>query len=188
MRRRRPTMIALEKGQRMDFNTAFMALIGNEGRYSLDPRDRGNWTGGAINSGACKGTKYGISAAAYPNLDIENLSVFDAEAIYQRDYWRAAGCDQVPDALNFDLFDMAVNSGVTRAVKALQTACGMASSDIDGVLGARTIAAVRAHEPLSLERRFNGARLHFLTTINDEEWQTQGRGLVNRVANNLMRA
>ena len=54
----------------MDFQTAFQSLIGNEGGYSLDPHDRGNWTGGAINVGECKGTKFGISAAAYPNLEL----------------------------------------------------------------------------------------------------------------------
>src|ERR1700761_713856 len=106
----------------MDFQTAFQSLIGNEGGYSLDPHDRGNWTGGAINVGECKGTKFGISAAAYPNLDIANLTLEAVAPIYQRDYWAAAGCDFVPDVVKFDLFDLAVNSGVNRAIKVLQSA------------------------------------------------------------------
>jgi len=170
----------------MDFETAFQSLIGNEGGYSLDPHDRGNWTGGAINVGQCKGTKYGISAASYPAEDIENLTLDRAAEIYRRDFWGAAGCDLVPDSVKFDLFDIAVNSGVTRAIKVLQQAVGLGPRDIDGVIGPATMTAVSNINPATLDRRFNGARLHFLTTINDEEWQTQGRGLVNRVANNLM--
>lgn len=172
----------------MDFQTAFQSLIGNEGGYSLDPHDRGNWTGGAINVGECKGTRYGISAAQYPSEDIANLTPVTAAAIYLRDYWGPTGCDLVPDGIKFDLFDMAVNSGQGRAVRALQQAAGMSSSQTDGVIGAETVAAIRAIDPKVLFSRFSGARLRFLTTINPEEWATQGRGLVNRVANDLLAA
>ncbi len=170
----------------MDFQSAFQLLIGNEGGYSLDPHDRGNWTGGAINVGQCKGTKYGISAAQFPAEDIANLTPERAAQIYQSSYWGPAGCDLVPDALKFDLFDIAVNSGVKRAIKVLQQACGLPPSSIDGVIGRETMTAISNTNPATLDRRFNGARLHFLTSISDEEWTTQGRGLVNRVANNLM--
>lgn len=33
-----------------------------------DANDPGNWTGGEIGKGECKGTNYGISAASYPDL------------------------------------------------------------------------------------------------------------------------
>jgi lysozyme family protein len=45
-----------------------------------------------------------------------------AKTIYKRDYWGPAGCDTVPDGIKFDLFDMAVNSGVKPAVRTLQKA------------------------------------------------------------------
>ena len=35
---------------------------GHEGGLSLDPNDRGNWTGGKKGSGELRGTKYGIAA------------------------------------------------------------------------------------------------------------------------------
>lgn len=167
----------------MDFDTAFAALIGNEGGYSLDPHDRGNWTGGAVNMGKCLGTKFGISAAQYPGEDIPNLTLERAKAIYQRDYWGKAGCESVPDALKFDLFDMAVNSGQGNAIRTLQRACG---TDVDGIIGIQTVMAVHNFDPLKLLARFNGARLHFITAST--AWDTQGKGLVNRIANNLMRA
>ena len=46
----------------MDFGTAFDRLIGNEGVLSLDPRDRGNWTGGRTNLAGDQGTEDGLSA------------------------------------------------------------------------------------------------------------------------------
>jgi lysozyme family protein len=174
-------VVALE--EMMTFDEAFAALIGNEGKLSMDPRDRGNWTGGKINAGTLKGTKYGVSAAAYPTLDIENLSLDTAKQIYQHDYWGRAGCDVVPEELKFDLFDMAVNSGVKGAIMALQRAVG---ANPDGVLGPET--AMRASSMNGhLVARFNGARLLHITGMPVDEWESQGKGLVNRIANNLLR-
>ena len=167
----------------MDFGTAFDRLIGNEGVLSLDPRDRGNWTGGRINVGVCKGTKYGISAAAYPQLDIANLTSDQARAIYLKDYWQAAACDSLPDSIRFDVFDMAVNSGKMAAIKTVQRALNVPA---DGVMGDQTRAAIQGADGNSLHTAFNGARLHFLTMMPDDQWLSQGRGLVNRVGNNLM--
>ena len=167
----------------MDFDTAFAALIGNEGGYSLDPHDRGNWTGGAINVGQCRGTKFGISAAQYPSEDIATLTLDRAKAIYLKDYWGKAGCDVVPDALKFDLFDMAVNSGQGNAIRTLQRCVG---ATVDGILGNQTLMAIQNYDAGRLAARFNGARLLFITA--SAAWESQGKGLVNRIANNLLRA
>lgn len=169
----------------MDFDTAFSQLIGNEGGYQDDPRDRGNWTGGDTGKGLLKGTKFGISARSYPAEDIENLTADRAKEIYLRDYWGPAGCDSVPDCLKFDLFDMAVNSGVKQAIRSLQGAVGETQ---DGVLGPLTLQAIQSMPPGRLYARFNSARLNFLTGLPDSQWLAYGRGLVNRIANNMMRA
>ena len=59
----------------MKFEDAFARLIGNEGEFDDSPKDRGNWTGGAIGVGELRGTKYGISAAAFPTLDIKAITL-----------------------------------------------------------------------------------------------------------------
>ena len=82
-----------------DFLKAFELLIGHEGAYGNDPADPGNWTGGARGRGKLKGTKYGISAASYPTLDIANLTLGQVEDIYERDYWAKAGCPDFPPRL-----------------------------------------------------------------------------------------
>jgi lysozyme family protein len=86
-----------------------------EGGLSLNPNDPGNWTGGSVGVGVLKGTKFGISAAAYPHLDIQNLTIEQAEAIYKRDYWDRIGGDSIPFPASIAVFDLAVNSGVSRA-------------------------------------------------------------------------
>lgn len=168
----------------MNFDQAFEALIGHEGGLSMDPKDRGNWTGGRVGVGTLKGSKYGVSAASYPALDIANLTLADAKAIYLKDYWGAAGCDAVPDGIKFDLFDMAVNSGQGNAIKVLQRAVDALA---DGALGPRTLQALNSMAAPRLVARFNGHRLEFMT--NDiVAWPSQGRGWAKRIANNLKEA
>lgn len=165
----------------MDFDHAFERLIGHEGLFQNDPRDRGNWTSGECGKGKLLGTKYGISAMIHPGESIEHMTLERAKEIYRRDYWGPAGCDAVPDCIKFDLFDMAVNSGKGAAVRTLQQACGEPE---DGVLGPRTLQAVLSMPSFRLAARFNGARLLFLADLST--WPAFGRGWCRRVGKNLL--
>jgi lysozyme family protein len=169
-------------GVDVNFDDAFERLIGHEGAFQNNPDDKGNWTSGVIGKGLLKGTKYGISAAVYPQEDIKLLTLTRAKELYRRDYWTPAGCDLVPSGIRFDLFDMAVHSGVKTAIKTLQLAVGEVR---DGVLGVKTRAAVETMEPARLMMRFNGARLDMLN--NDPvAWSSFGRGWAQRIAENLL--
>lgn len=113
----------------------FKLTIGSEGGYDRHTEDRGNWTSGQIGVGELKGTKYGIAAMAYPNLDIKNLTIEDARDIYKRDYWPKVAGDQQPEGVDLVVWDIGVNSGPGRAIaieaKALKsdikTATGLAA-------------------------------------------------------------
>ena len=155
----------------MTFDEAFERLCGHEGGYVDHPDDPGGET------------NFGISKRAYPNEDIKGLTLFRAKQIYLRDYWGPAGCDTVPHTLKFDLFDMAVNSGVNKAVKTLQQVCG---TDVDGILGPRTLLAISTMPTTRLVARFNGYRLEFLASLST--WPTFGRGWARRIATNLKEA
>jgi len=89
----------------------------------------------------------------------------------------------VPDAIKFDLFDMAVNSGVGTAIKTLQRTVGV---DDDGNLGPVTLQAVVSMPALRFVARFNGARLQFMSAL--PTWPSFGRGWANRIAKNLLEA
>lgn len=165
----------------MEFEESFKRLIDIEKGFTGDPRDSGNWTGGKVGSGHLRGTKYGISAASYPTLDIASLTVEQAINIYRRDFWDKLRLDELQPGVRFDLFDMAVNSGLTGAAKILQRAVGVVD---DGVIGPKTIAAARALTSDKLDKRLNGYRLRHLCGCS--AWPAYGRGWVERVAKNLI--
>ena len=155
----------------MTFDQAFEKLIGHEGGFVDHPSD----PGGA--------TKYGISKRSYPGEDIPGLTLDRAKTIYRRDFWGPAGCETVPGAVRFDLFDMAVNSGVRAAVRMLQRAV---SEQDDGVLGPRTLQSVQSMPAPRLVARFNGMRLEFMAGL--PTWPAFGRGWARRIAANLQAA
>ena len=160
------------------FDDAFRAVIGAEGGYTADPLDPGNWTGGRCRIGQCAGTKYGISAAAYPSLDISALTLSDAQQIYRRDYWQKISGDALPPALSLLVFDAAVNSGPDRASRWLQAALNVA---VDGIIGPVTIAS--AHQSTGkgavILAEYQSQRLLFLSGL--PTWRTFGLGWTRRV-------
>lgn len=93
------------------FLPAFALVVGEEGGFSKDAHDAGNWTGGKAGVGTFRGTKYGISAAANPTLDIEALTLDQARQIYQARYWTPLELDTQPWSVAILLFDGAVNQG-----------------------------------------------------------------------------
>lgn len=163
----------------IDFDQAFDRLINHEGGYSNDPRDPGNWTGGRVNVGELKGTKFGIASHSYPNLDIKNLSIQDAKAIYRRDFWDILN-DAHP-AVKFQLFDAAVNHGHGNSIRFLQRAVKVAD---DGVWGNISQAALKAMDHNDVLLRFVAYRLKFWASLNT--FNVHGRGWVNRGADNLL--
>lgn len=154
----------------MTFDEAFEILLGHEGGYVNHPDDPGGET------------KFGISKRSYPGEDIKALTVDRAKAIYKRDFWGAAGCDVVPNSIKFDLFDMAVNSGVRQAIRTLQRSCDAFE---DGVLGKQTIMQANNMPEGKLLARFNGYRLRYMCELGN--WVTFSRGWVRRIADNLTR-
>ena len=109
-----------------NFDAAFDVLMNIEGGLVDDPNDIGGLT------------KYGISKRAYPNLDIEHLTIEQAQQIYKKDYWDKCKCDDLPPAFDIVVFDTAVNMGCVKAAILLQKAV---REKVDGVIGQNTITA-----------------------------------------------
>ena len=159
------------------FDRAFAVTVGQEGTLSLDPSDRGNYASGRVGVGPVVGSMYGISAMSYPTLDIQGLTLDDAKAIYQRDYWTKAGCDKLPPPLAMLCFDAAVSSGPGRAARWLQEAVGVAQ---DGAIGPATLAAVAAHQGqgMRLLATYQAIRLRFMASL--PQW-SHNRGWADRL-------
>lgn len=81
------------------FDSAFAIVVGIEGGYVNDPKDPGGET------------RWGISKRQYPNVDIPQLTLEQAKAIYLRDYWNTHGCDKLDWTEALLVFDCAVNGG-----------------------------------------------------------------------------
>ncbi len=160
------------------FERAFRIVVGEEGGFTADPADPGNWTEGVCGKGRCSGTKFGVSAAAYPALDIAGLGLDGARVIYRRDYWDRVRGDDLPAPLALLVFDAAVNNGVGRAVRWLQLAAGVGA---DGILGEVSLAAVRtrAGQGAALLSEFQAQRLVFMASL--PTWRTFGLGWARRL-------
>ena len=112
----------------MSFETVVSMVLDHEGGYVNHPSDPGGQT------------NYGISKRAYPELDIAGLTEEDAADIYKKDYWDRIKGDDLPAAIACVVMDYAVNSGISRASKAIQSACGIGNPD--GVIGPHTLNIV----------------------------------------------
>ena len=162
------------------FDKAFDRVFTNEGGFQIDPADRGNWTSGIVGQGELKGTKYGLSAMTYPNLDIKNLTLAQAKAIYKRDWWDKLGMEKFRPAMSYQMFDAAINHGMHNATKILQYAVG---AKADGAIGPKTRSAAASMELNDLLMCFLAERLVFMTDVRT--WDRYGKGWARRIAHNL---
>lgn len=123
------------------FEHAIRIVLANEGGLSVDPHDAGGTT------------KFGISQASYPHLDIKNLTIDQAKNIYMRDFWQTQPYKDIND---FDIaakiFDLSVNIGAKWANRLLQRALKATGVTVneDGILDAKDITAINQADPTDL--------------------------------------
>lgn len=117
-----------------DFITAYNNTAPNEGAYSNDPEDNGNWTGGLKNEGLLIGSNKGISAPVLSRFlkrvatvpDMKNISTDTAQTIYKNNYWDVLRGDQWNDQEKINhVYDTAINVGCIPAIKMWQMALGL---------------------------------------------------------------
>lgn len=148
------------------FEKFIKIIFKNEGFYSNDKSDSGGET------------KYGISKNAYPNLDIKNLTIEQAEEIYMKDYYFAVRADQIKnELLALHVFDMAVNAGVNRAIKILQKVVG---ASIDGKIGQNTLKLANGYD---YSTAYINARIDYYKGIGVGKNAKFLKGWLNRVVN-----
>lgn len=157
-----------------NFDKAIDRVLAHEGGYVNDPMDRG----GETNWGVTRNT---ATSAGYTG-SMRDMTRDQAKAIYKRLYWDTIKADQMPFAVAYQVFDAAVNHGVSAASKMIQRAVGVAD---DGVIGANTLRAINSRSVQNLVLEFNGARISFYTAIAKPQFDRFGKGWMNRVAQNL---
>ena len=151
------------------FEDAFALLMDVERGYWNDP------VGGP--------TMYGVTekvarAHGYAG-DMRALTLPFAKAVAKADYWDRYQCDQFDPRIAYQVFDTAYNGGYP--VRWLQECVGVTA---DGVIGAKTIAAVRQADVWRIIALFNAKRQLYQTSLNN--WPQNSRGWAIRIAKNML--
>lgn len=155
------------------FDQCLPLILAHEGGYVDHPKD----PGGATNLGITLDTLSAHRGCKVTKDDVKALTVAEAGGIYQKNYWFAACCDQLPAGADYMIFDLAVNSGVGRARKYLQRSAGV---NEDGIIGPATLAAVKGKTPLALISSIAGYREAFYRGL--DTFPTFGKGWLRRLA------
>jgi len=156
-----------------NFPAALEHVLRHEGGFVNHPAD----PGGMTNLGCTKKVWEEWVGHPVEEKTMRALTPGDVAPLYKKRYWDAVKGDELPDGVDYIVFDTAINSGPGRAIKLLQ---GCVGADADGVLGPKTLAAVRAADPAQLVEDYAKRRLSFLSEL--PTWDTFGRGWSRRVA------
>jgi lysozyme family protein len=156
-----------------NFEQCFALLLKHEGGYVNNPKD----PGGRTNLGVTQRVYEAYVGHPVDEATMRALTPDVVAPIYKRDYWDACRCDDLPDGVDYAVFDLAVNSGTRRAAKMLQKAAGVTD---DGSIGPATLKAVAECNARDLAADICEARLAFLQAL--PIWSTFGNGWGRRVA------
>lgn len=166
-----------------NFARALSLVLKHEGGWADNPKD----PGGA--------TMRGVTLATFrryvkPNAtkdDLRKITDEQIAAVYRRHYWDAVAGAELPDGIDYAVFDFAVNSGPARAAKYLQAVVG---AKPDGKIGPATLAATRAVLHADLIHKLCDSRMAYLKRAKGSSgalkgkllWPTFGKGWTNRVS------
>ena len=98
------------------FDRALAFALKWEGGFSDDPDDPGGATMKGVTQRVYDAYRDGVKL---PHQSVKFISEAEVLGIYHERYWKAAGCDALPEKLAIAVFDTAVNCGVKQALKFL---------------------------------------------------------------------
>jgi lysozyme family protein len=110
--------------------------------------------------------------------EMRKLTPLMVAPLYKRKYFDACRANELISGVDYCVFDCAVNSGVGRAIKLLQSVVGATP---DGSYGSITAALVKKAEenPAKLIEDYCAKRLEFLQSL--KAFPTFGKGWTRRV-------
>ncbi len=153
-----------------NFEACLRITLLQEGGFSNDKADHGGRTMRGITQGEYNkwNKRRGLPAA-----DVKDITDETLEEIYRVGYWDAVRADELPAGLDLCMFDYAVNSGPSRAIKALQTIMGAkVTGRLNTVPSSATPAMIDA---------YNDNRAAFLRRIGHGSQSVFLRGWLSRV-------
>lgn len=156
-----------------NFNKSLELVLKHEGGFSNHKAD----PGGATNLGITLANFRRYIKPTGTVEDLKKITKDQAATCYRRHYWDVVAGAELPDGVDFAVFDFGVNSGPSRAAKYLQKIVGVKQ---DGKLGPASIAAMKAMPAAEVINRLCDDRLAFLKRL--DTWKTFGKGWGSRVS------
>ncbi|MEQ1956024.1 glycoside hydrolase family 108 protein [Mesorhizobium yinganensis] len=161
-----------------NFQRAFSLVLKHEGGWADNPAD----PGGPTMKGVTLATFRKYVKPGATKDDLRKITDAQLAMVYRRHYWHVVAGAELPDGVDYAVFDFAVNSGPRRAATYLQAVVGAAQ---DGKIGPETLKATRAKLHATVINQLCDDRLAFLKRAKDKKgkllWPTFGRGWEPRV-------
>ena len=156
---------------RQNFEQCMGWLLEHEGGYVNHPSD----PGGETNLGVTRAVYEQYAGRQVMDGEMEGLTHDDVYPIYKENYWDRVRGDDLPSGVDWAVFDWGVNSGTSRAAKALQRIIGV---EQDGGIGPMTLQAVASIEPADIIDQMHYMREGFYRSLST--FDTFGRGWLRR--------
>jgi lysozyme family protein len=148
-------------------------VLKSEGHFVNHPSDPGGMTNLGVTKKAWEAwVKHPVDETEMRGLTPEIVAPF-----YKARYWDACKCDQLPLGVDYAVFDFAVNAGVGRASRTMQTALGTAA---DGIVGPATIGVATNADPDEFLEKFSAAKEQFYRNL--PTFEHFGKGWLRRVS------
>lgn len=140
-------------------------------------------------------TSFGITQPVYdewrrakgkPMQDVDIAEEAELTDIYRERFWLGGKCDQLPEPIDLLHFDSRVNCGEGTANRMLQTALNVGI--IDGLIGARTLAAMGVADVTTTFARYCNLRItrYIVIAASKPQKRKNLRGWLRRVGHLLM--
>jgi lysozyme family protein len=155
-----------------NFDACLAHLLKHEGGFSAHPQD----PGGVTNLGVTQEVWEDWIDRTVSEENMKALTPAKVAPLYKELYWDRVKGDKLPSGVDYCVFDAAVNSGVSRAAKWLQTTVGAVA---DGAIGEQTLKQVLLTNPQMIIDKYSAIRLEFLK--GRSTWPTFGKGWERRV-------
>ena len=158
----------------------FEFIYTDEGPYSNDPGDNGGMTTWGITENEWaewRGAKHSTE------VEMRHLTKAEAAQVYTAWYWLPLYCDPLPSGIDYFQLDSGLLHGIGRAIKWLQI---VTNTPQDGVMGPKTMSAIRAMKPGDVIDGLVELRRRRIRTHPD--YARFGRGWTNRLTRVTARA
>jgi len=161
----------------VSFDMSFDRVMQSEGGYVWDKDD----TGGETNLGVTIGAWGAYLGREIKPGEMKALTRSDVKPFYKKMYWDKVRGDDLPQGVDYAVFDFAVNAGPGRAAKFLQQSVGATP---DGAIGPGTMALVAKATPTNILQKFAQQKEAFYNSLAEKNPTQQKflKGWLSRVA------